>query len=72
MYKIIVILFFLFFKVTSSFSQLSPKRELRGAWIATFSNIDWPIRTQTPLQQRNSFLLILDNLKSAGINTVSD
>ena len=70
MYKIIVILLFLFFKVTSGFSQLSPKRELRGAWIATFSNIDWPIRSQTPLQQRNAFLLILDNLKSAGINTV--
>ena len=70
MYKKIIILFFLFFKVISGFSQLSPKRELRGAWIATFSNIDWPIRTQTPLQQRNSFLLILDNLKSAGINTV--
>ena len=70
MYKIIIILIFLFFTVNSSFSQLSPKRELRGAWIATFSNIDWPIRTQTPLQQRNAFLLILDNLKSSGINTV--
>jgi len=70
MYKIIIILFFLFFKVNSGFSQLSPKRELRGAWIATFSNIDWPIKTQTPLQQRKAFLLILDNLKSAGINTV--
>lgn len=70
MYKIIILLFFIILGLKNTFSQQSPKRELRGAWIATFSNIDWPIRTQTPTQQRNAFILILDNLKNAGINTI--
>lgn len=70
MHKIFIFLFFLFLGIKGGFSQLNPKRELRGAWIATFSNIDWPVRTQTPTQQKNAFILILDNLKNAGINTV--
>jgi uncharacterized lipoprotein YddW (UPF0748 family) len=70
MYKIFVLLFFLLIAVKNTFSQQNPKRGLRGAWIATFSNIDWPIRTQTPTQQKNAFVNLLDNLKNAGINTV--
>lgn len=70
MNKIIISLFFLLICINNSFAQLNPKRELRGAWIATFSNIDWPTRGQTPIQQKNAFILILDNLKSAGINSV--
>ncbi len=35
--------------------QHSPKRELRGAWIATYANIDWPNRSQTPEQQKGGF-----------------
>ncbi len=51
-------------------AQLSPKREMRGAWIATYSNIDWPNRTQTPVQQRAAFLTILEHHKLTGMNTL--
>lgn len=51
-------------------AQLSPKREMRGAWIATYSNIDWPNRTQTPAQQRAAFLTILEHHKATGLNTL--
>lgn len=51
-------------------AQQPPKRELRGAWIATYSNIDWPNRTQTPAQQRAAFLTILEHHKATGLNTL--
>jgi uncharacterized lipoprotein YddW (UPF0748 family) len=47
-----------------------PKRELRGAWIATYANIDWPNRTQTPTAQRAALISILDHHKATGINAV--
>lgn len=50
--------------------QQPPKREMRGAWIATYANIDWPNRTQTPAQQRAAFLTILEHHKATGLNTL--
>jgi uncharacterized lipoprotein YddW (UPF0748 family) len=50
--------------------QQPPKREMRGAWIATYANIDWPNRTQTPAQQRAAFLNIIDHHKATGMNTL--
>ncbi len=47
-----------------------PKREMRGAWIATFANIDWPTRTQTPAQQRSALVSILEHHRLTGINTI--
>ncbi len=48
-----------------------PKRELRGAWIATVANIDWP---KTPFestaQQISELTAIFDSLKAAGINMI--
>lgn len=52
------------------FGQQPPKREMRGAWIATYANIDWPNRTQTPAQQRAAFLTILEHHKATGLNTL--
>ncbi len=46
------------------------KREMRGAWLTTFLNIDWPVRTQTPLEQRESLISILNTYHTVGINTV--
>lgn len=48
-----------------------PKKDLRGAWVSTVSNIDWPsARTLTTAQQQDQLLRILDTLKNTGFNTV--
>ena len=60
------------FLITNIYPQtLFPKRELRGAWIATVKNIDWPSsNNETTDQQKNELIDLLDKLKSAGINAV--
>ncbi len=48
-----------------------PKRELRGVWIATVANIDWPTnRNESSQKQMDELIAILDKLKAAGINTI--
>ncbi|TDH26803.1 T9SS type A sorting domain-containing protein [Segetibacter sp. 3557_3] len=48
-----------------------PKRDLRGAWVSTVSNIDWPSsRTLTTAQQQAELIRILDTLARTNINTV--
>ena len=49
----------------------SPKRELRAAWIATVSNIDWPSKPGLPaIEQQQQFIKRLDDLKALGCNAV--
>jgi len=49
----------------------SMQREMRGMWIATVANIDWPSRSSlTPDQQRAELIDILARALAAGINTV--
>ncbi len=68
---------FLLFWVLAFLSQMvlgqnSPSgRELRGAWIATVKNIDWPSRggLSSDLQQQE-LLTLLDTLESVGINAI--
>jgi len=57
---------------SNTFAQtLPPKREFRGAWIATVINLDWPSsRVLSAEAQRQELIRILDELKSAGINAV--
>lgn len=45
---------------------IPPKREFRGAWIATVSNIDWPKNrpNATSGEQISELITILKNLKS--------
>ncbi len=48
-----------------------PKRELRGFWIATVANIDWPSqRGQAPEQYRREYRRLLDAGQRAGLNAV--
>ncbi len=48
-----------------------PKREFRGAWIATVTNLDWPSsRGLSPATQRSQLTAILDNLAASGVNAV--
>lgn len=45
--------------------------EIRGAWVATVANIDWPsAKTLTDQQRRDEMLKILDTAKGIGLNTI--
>ena len=69
LYKVIIIAFLLVAVLKSQSN--SPKRELRGAWIATVKNIDWPSSNiESSDKQKNELIDLLDKLKSAGINAV--
>ena len=47
------------------------KREMRGVWIATVNNIDWPSRPDlNSQQQQKEVISILDQHKAQGINAV--
>jgi len=47
----------------------NPKREFRGTWIATVSNIDWPSTTGLPIETLKKQLTdLLDAVKSANLN----
>lgn len=71
--KNIIYIFFLFVISFSLeiFSQEAPKREVRGVWVATVANIDWPSsNTTTSGEQIAELVKIFDALKESGINTI--
>ena len=69
MKKLFTLITFCFFHITVQ-SQ-NPKREFRGAWIATVGNIDYPTsKTLTTTQQQAEFIKLLDQHKQAGINAI--
>ena len=48
-----------------------PKRELRGAWLSTVANIDWPSSPSNTSEKKISDLIgIIDYLKATNINAV--
>ncbi len=48
-----------------------PKREMRGVWIATVENMDWPKkRWESADQQQKQLSSILDDHRKTGINVV--
>ncbi len=55
-------------------ADLSPKREMRGAWLATVYNIDWPSQKGAAPDivraQKKELCRILDTLQYAGVNAV--
>jgi len=62
---------FLLFPHSPASAQVPPKREFRGAWIATVVNLDWPTTNGAdPNTQRAQLTSILDGLKAVGINAV--
>jgi len=51
--------------------KTDPKREFRGAWIATVENIDWPSQPGLSTdQQKKELIKLLDFLQQAGMNAV--
>jgi uncharacterized lipoprotein YddW (UPF0748 family) len=55
--------------INITFAQ-QPKRELRGAWIATVNNIDWPTVGSSAATQQAQLISILDQHQQSGLNTV--
>ncbi|MDL2230581.1 family 10 glycosylhydrolase, partial [Alistipes sp. OttesenSCG-928-L06] len=50
----------------------SNKREMRGTWIATVENIDWPARVrENPEQQKRDMCAILDHVARNNMNCVA-
>jgi len=51
---------------------IPPKREFRGAWVATVANIDWPKNrpNATSGEQISDLITILKKLKESGVNAV--
>ncbi len=65
--------FFAFALLISSILTVlaGPKRELRGVWIATVQNIDWPSnRNYNSITQKEDFISILNSHQETGINAV--
>ncbi len=61
-----------FIALSENYSQtIFPKRELRGVWIATVKNIDWPdSNLESTSKQKIELIKMLNKLKDAGINAV--
>lgn len=70
--KKLTILFLSFFIFTSIYSQsIPPKREMRAAWVATVTNLDWPSSNSlSTAQQKQELIDLLDELDRDGINTI--
>ena len=46
----------------------TPKREFRGAWIATIGNIDWPSKQGLDAtMQQQEFIALIDQMKENGL-----
>jgi len=70
---------FRFFMILAAFvavlsplpAQNTPLVEMRGCWVATLNNIDWPSRPGlSPERQRMEFDSLLDVLRAMGFNAV--
>ena len=47
------------------------QRELRGAWVASVANLNWPSQSALPLEaQQKELLIILDRLQEARLNAI--
>lgn len=74
MHTIRQILTILFLSITLSAMSYSPKREMRGVWVATVWGIDWPSVTgtdaRTAERQKAELARMLDRFKELNFTTV--
>lgn len=70
--KIYILFITLFIMSSNAPAQTIPlKRELRGVWVATVTNIDWPSKkTLSPALQRSEIITILNRHQVNGINCI--
>ncbi len=71
MLRIVLLLIFQIFLVVNYIHSQDIKYEMRGAWIATIFNIDWPSSSQLSIeQQQRELIQLLDEIKECKLNTV--
>ncbi len=64
-----ILLLIVVFTLTVNAQYADPKREFRGAWIATVQNLDWPAAAgNSSSKQKADLIEIFDALEYAGIN----
>ncbi len=75
--RILITIIFCLFSITQIYTQttknqaVTPHREMRGIWIATLNNIDWPSAPGLSVEQlKRETTNILDRVKNLGFNTV--
>jgi len=70
--KNLTIVFLSIFISSSLYAQsIPPKREVRAAWVATVTNLDWPSSTGlTVAQQKQELIDLFDEMNRDGINTI--
>ncbi|MGL4524224.1 MAG: family 10 glycosylhydrolase [Spirochaetia bacterium] len=56
------------FESFASIRHARPYEELRGAWISTVVNIDWPIKNGTEEEQKELLIFYLEKLKDHNMN----
>lgn len=59
-----------FFYSFDAQGQNAPKRELRGAWIATYANIDWPSSGASTATEQSTFIQRVNEHKATGMNAI--
>ncbi|WAW15529.1 family 10 glycosylhydrolase [Peptostreptococcus equinus] len=72
--KFVISLFILFLSgifAIYNIEDVNAEEEMRGAWVASVYNMDWPKTSYyNPSAQKAEYIKLLDHLKSTGINTV--
>jgi uncharacterized lipoprotein YddW (UPF0748 family) len=69
MKNLTILLIAIFISSTLFAQSIPPKREFRGAWIATVTNIDWPSGTN-PEAQKQQLITLLNGLKAVNVNAI--
>lgn len=63
------VIFFLFASLSAASAH--KKREMRGAWMATVANIDWPTDKTAPAEsQKKELVSTIDSLHRCGVNAI--
>ncbi|WP_276091209.1 family 10 glycosylhydrolase [Pedobacter sp. JY14-1] len=70
-YVLMSFVFISFSSFSQNLTKTAPKREFRGIWVATVTNIDWPSRPGlTADQQKQELIGILEKHKANGMNAI--
>ncbi|RZK60663.1 MAG: glycoside hydrolase [Pedobacter sp.] len=70
-YILLLSIVFPFLSIAQNTAKIAPKREFRGVWVASVTNIDWPSKPGlTADQQKQELIGILEQHKKTGLNAV--